>query len=137
MGAPVSVLMIEDDTVDAFHTLSALQHIGLEEETRVVKDVVEVAHYLRSAAQGPRLILLSFKAPHMEGFNFLRQLQCGLFGAAAQVPVIAFEPDTGRPEIARFCHKLGVVRVLPKPAPLHDLLHTVRALQCGMPPDSR
>lgn len=123
-----SILLIEEDIIDAHRVMSALGTVGLEEATHRVMDVAEAAAYLQAAHAHPQVILLGFKIPHMDGFNFLRRLRTGAFRTCSDVPVIAFDSESVRPDVARFCRKLGAVRILPKPLPVEEFVGAVRLL---------
>ncbi len=123
-----SILLIEEDTTDAHRVLRALGTVGLDEATHHVMDVAEAAAYLQAALEHPKVILLGFKVPHMDGFNFLRSLRAGALRACSDVPVIAFDSESVRPDVARFCRKLGTVRILPKPLPVEEFVSAVRLL---------
>jgi CheY-like chemotaxis protein len=122
------ILLIEEDTIDAYRVMSALGTVGLEDATYRVTDVAEAVDYLQAAHEHPKIILLGFKMPHMDGFNFLRRLRTGAFHTYSDVPVIAFDLESVRPDVARFCHKLGTVHILPKPLPVEEFVSAMRRL---------
>src|SRR3954469_15948719 len=79
----VSILLVEDDPLDAELTLLALNDIRLDDKVTVVKDGAEALDYLFSAGRYldrknqklPDLILLDIIMPKVDGKEVLRRIR--------------------------------------------------------------
>lgn len=68
-----SILLVEDDQVDALTVKRVLQQIKVGNRLDIVKDGEEALTFLRDPANGkPGIILLDLNMPRMNGIEFLK-----------------------------------------------------------------
>ena len=77
MNDPASILLIEDDEIDALAVQRALSQAGFENEVIVARDGAEGLGILRGdrLVSPPGIVLLDLNMPRMGGFEFLSQLR--------------------------------------------------------------
>jgi chemotaxis family two-component system response regulator Rcp1 len=100
--APITVLMVEDDTDDVYLTREALRSSRLRVDLQVVADGVEAMEYLRREGhvQGrrPNLILLDLNLPRMGGREVLTEIKED--PALADIPVVILTTSKAEEDIA-------------------------------------
>ena len=76
-GAPVRVLLVEDDADDAELTRLALRRCPTPNEVETVGDGAQAIEWLRTAGgpDGVDLVLVDLKMPVMDGFELLERLR--------------------------------------------------------------
>jgi CheY-like chemotaxis protein len=77
MGKEVTILLVDDDTVDAEAIIRALRKKKILNEVVHVKNGQEAIDALRDGAKVPvpRLILLDLNMPRMNGIEFLKYIR--------------------------------------------------------------
>jgi len=116
----VEVLLVEDNAVDAEHTLRALRGKGLRNSLVVVEDGAEALDFLfargkwshRDIAAGPKLVLLDLRLPRVDGLEVLRQVKSD--ERTGSIPVVVLTSSRQDPDIQR-CRELGADSYIVKP----------------------
>ena len=116
----VEVLLVEDNAVDAEHTLRALRGKGLRNSLVVVEDGAEALDFLfargkwsqRDIADGPRMVLLDLRLPRVDGLEVLRQVKSD--ERTGSIPVVVLTSSRQDPDIQR-CRELGADSYIVKP----------------------
>lgn len=67
-----SILVVDDDKICNFLTVSALKKAGIEGEIEVVINGLEAINKLKEGTTFPDLILLDINMPIMDGLDFLK-----------------------------------------------------------------
>ncbi len=116
----VEVLLVEDNAVDAEHTLRALRGKGLRNSVVVVEDGAEALDFLfargkwshRDIASGPKMILLDLRLPRVDGLEVLRQVKSD--ERTRLIPVVILTSSRQDPDVQR-CYELGANSYIVKP----------------------
>lgn len=116
----VEVLLVEDNAVDAEHTLRALRGKGLRNSLVVVEDGAEALDFMfvrgkwsyRDVAAGPQMVLLDLRLPRVDGLEVLRQMKAD--ERTASIPVVVLTSSRQDPDIQR-CRELGADSYIVKP----------------------
>ena len=79
-GKPVTILLVEDDDIDAETVRRALEELKIGNPLRVARDGLEGLEILRGengheAIEKPYLILLDLNMPRMNGLEFLAAIR--------------------------------------------------------------
>ncbi len=113
----MSILLVEDNPMDAELTLRTLRRLGLAEETRVVGDGKEASDLLfgpegESAPELPRLLLLDLKLPKVTGLQLLQWIRANPRTQHLPVAILTgLESDRDVVEL----YRLGVSGYFTKP----------------------
>ena len=131
-AAPPRVLVVEDDSNDAFLLKRAFTATNFPCSLQLVQDGQEAREYLEQLATStdpgaarPCLLLLDLKMPRLDGFEFLEWLR--------QQPnlrriVTVVLSTSGRPEDVNRAYDLGANCFLQKPLGCSEYLTLVRNL---------
>jgi two-component system, response regulator len=126
---PVDVLLVEDNPDDVELALHAFKKHPFAKHVRVCRDGVEALDYLfgeGSSAVPPRLILLDFKMPRLNGLEVLERVRAE--ERTRRTPVIMLTASDEAPDMAR-SYDLGANSYIVKPVDFHQFSETV--LQLG------
>jgi len=126
----VDVLLVEDNPDDVELALHAFNQHRFANNVHVCRDGVEAVHYLfgESAAElPPRLILLDFKMPRLNGLEVLRRVRSE--ERTRHVPVIMLTASDEEPDMSR-SYDLGANSYIVKPVDFKQLSEVV--LQLGL-----
>lgn len=115
-----SILLVEDSDDDIELTLESFRQARFANRIHVVRDGAEALDYLfcrekyrlRSASQGPQLILLDLTLPKRSGLEVLRLIKAD--ERTRRVPVFILTASTADSDIAE-CRKLGAIAFITKP----------------------
>ncbi len=112
MNTKKSILLVEDDRVDAMTVKRALKEIRIKNKLSVVENGEDAINYLRNQSNDvPGLIFLDLNMPKMNGIEFLRVIKQDEFHR--RIPVIIL--STSREENDKNeCYNLGVVGYIMK-----------------------
>ena len=101
-----TILLAEDNPVDAEMTVDALREAKLANPVVHVEDGVEVLHYLRAtgpyagrAPGAPAVLLLDIKMPLMDGLEVLSQMRAD--PAMARIPVVILSSSREESDLIR------------------------------------
>ena len=126
----VDVLLVEDNPDDVELALHAFQKHHFAKVVHVCRDGVEAVDYLfgdESSEVPPRLILLDFKMPRMNGLELLERIRHE--ERTKRVPVIMLTASDEEPDMAR-SYDLGANSYIVKPVDFRQFSEVV--LQLGL-----
>ena len=126
----VDVLLVEDNPDDVELALHAFQKHHFANVVHVCRDGVEAVEYLfgdESSEVPPRLILLDFKMPRMNGLELLERIRHE--ERTKRVPVIMLTASDEEPDMAR-SYDRGANSYIVKPVDFRQFSEVV--LQLGL-----
>ncbi len=121
-----TILLVEDDSVDAMTVRRALKEVNVTNPVAVAGNGEEALEYLRNNAnERPCIILLDLNMPKMNGIEFLRVAkQDGMLRA---VPVVVLTTSRGeREKVESF--NLGVAGYMIKPVDYRQFVEMMRTI---------
>ena len=124
----VDVLLVEDNPDDVELALHAFQKHHFANVVHVCRDGVEAVEYLfgdDSSEVPPRLILLDFKMPRMNGLELLERIRKE--ERTKRVPVIMLTASDEEPDMAR-SYDLGANSYIVKPVNFESFVTAVQQL---------
>ena len=127
-----TILLAEDNPVDAEMTIDALREAKLANPIVHVEDGVETLHYLRSTGPyakrppgAPAVLLLDIKMPLMDGLEVLTQMRSD--PALMRVPVVMLSSSREESDLIR-SWDLGVNAYVVKPVDVRQFFEAVQSL---------
>lgn len=73
-GKPVTILLVEDDSIDAKAFTRAMEKLRIGNPVVQARDGVEALEQIRTISR-PNLVILDINMPRMNGLEFLRRLR--------------------------------------------------------------
>lgn len=133
MGAPVEILLVEDNPNDAELALHAFKRYKISNNVHVVRDGAEALDYVfgegnyagRSVLDQPRVILLDLKLPKVDGLEVLRRIRED--ARTRSIPVVVLTSSREDRDIAE-CYNLGVNSYITKPVDFEQFTEAARIL---------
>ena len=127
----VEILLVEDNPTDVELTLHAFRAHHLTNRIHVARDGAEAldfllctgAHAGRSAAAGPRVILLDLKLPKVDGLEVLRQVRADT--RTKLLPVVVLTSSREDRDIVE-SYRLGVNSYIVKPLDFQQFTEAAR-----------
>lgn len=121
-----SILLVEDDYVDAMTVKRALKDINVTNPLNIVGNGEEALDYLNNSSNvRPCMILLDLNMPRMNGIEFLKILKQD--DSLRMIPVVVL--TTSRNEQDRLeSYKLSVAGYLIKPMDYLQFVETMRTI---------
>ena len=121
-----SLLLIEDDSIDAMTINRALDQTGGFDELIHLTNGEEALNYLRSGInEMPFLILLDLNMPCMNGLEFLEEVKKDQH--LCRIPVVVLTTSTESIDIeGTFCHSVAGYMV--KPIDFDKMLEIIRTM---------
>lgn len=121
-----SILLVEDDYVDAMTVKRALKDINVTNQLNIVSNGEEALEYLNNRNNvRPCMILLDLNMPKMNGIEFLEVLKQD--DSLKMIPVVVL--TTSRNEQDRLeSYKLSVAGYLIKPMDYLQFVETMRTI---------
>jgi CheY-like chemotaxis protein len=121
-----TILLVEDDTVDAMTVKRALRDLNIANPLAVVGNGEEALDYLRNPAnERPCIILLDLNMPRMNGIEFLRVAKES--NQLRTIPVIVLTTSReDQDKIESF--DLGVGGYMVKPVDYQQFVEVVRTI---------
>ena len=127
------LLLVQDNPLEVELTLRSLRDLDPEFRLVVARDGEEALDYLlgrgafrhRLGAPLPRLVLLEFRLPRVDGVEVLRALRAS--PRASTTPVVMLLPASDARELAQ-CYQVGANSCVLKPvefARFYDMIQTV------------
>ncbi len=129
----VDVLIVEDDPLEAELLLHSLAGAWPTGRFGVARDGEEALDFLlargafrhRGSASLPRLVLLDFKLPRVDGLDVLRAIRAN--PRASTTPVVMLTSSAEPREIVQ-CYHLGANSCVQKPVAFGDFRSVIRDL---------
>lgn len=133
MGAPVEILLVEDNPNDAELALHAFKRYKISNSVHVVRDGAEALDYVfgegsyvgRSVLDQPKVILLDLKLPKVDGLEVLRRIRED--ARTRSIPVVVLTSSREDRDIAE-CYNLGVNSYITKPVDFEQFTEAARIL---------
>ena len=133
MPSAVEILLVEDNPADLELTLHAFKTHNLASRVHVVRDGAEAVEFLfssgangvRSAEEGPKVILLDLKLPKVDGLEVLRRIKT--HERLRTIPVVVLTSSQQESDIVQSYH-LGVNSYIVKPVDFDHFAEAVRQL---------
>jgi two-component system response regulator len=133
MPPPVEILLVEDNPADLELTMHVFKVHNLAHRVQVVRDGVEAIDFLfasgangvRTAAEGPKVILLDLKLPKIDGLQVLRRIKA--HERLRTVPVVMLTSSQEESDIVQ-SYQLGVNSYIVKPVDFDRFADAVRQL---------
>ena len=129
----MQILLVEDNPNDAELTLRALKKHHLANRVHHVKDGAEALDFLfgtgmyagRSAAAGPRVVMLDLKLPKVDGWEVLRRIKAD--ERTRDMPVVILTSSREESDIVEG-YRLGVNSYVQKPVEFDKFVEAVAHL---------
>jgi two-component system response regulator len=127
------LLLVQDNPLEVELTLRPLRDLDPDCRLAVARDGEEALDYLlcrgafrpRLGAPLPRLVLLEFRLPRLDGIEVLRALRAS--PRASPVPVVMLLPASDARELAQ-CYQVGANSCVLKPVEFMRFYHTIQAI---------
>ena len=127
------LLLVQDNPLEVELTLRPLRDLDPKSRVAVARDGEEALDYLlgrgafrhRLGGPLPRLILLEFRMPRVDGIEVLRALRAS--PRASRVPVVMLLPATDAREVAQ-CYQVGANSCVLKPVEFTAFYQTIQAI---------
>jgi len=129
----MQILLVEDNPNDAELTLRALKKYHLANRVHHVKDGAEALDFLfgtgmyagRSAAAGPRVVMLDLKLPKVDGREVLRRIKAD--ERTKDTPVVILTSSREESDLVEG-YRLGVNSYVQKPVEFDKFVEAVAQL---------
>jgi two-component system, response regulator len=127
------LLLVQDNPLEVELTLRPLRDLDPEWRLGVARDGEEALDYLlgrgafrhRVGVALPRLVLLEFRLPRVDGIEVLRALRASPRVSAA--PVVMLLPASDAREVAQ-CYQVGANSCVLKPVEFARFYHAIQAI---------
>jgi two-component system, response regulator len=127
------LLLVQDNPLEVELTLRPLRDLDPECRLAVARDGEEALDYLlgrgafrhRLGAPLPRLVLLEFRLPRVDGVDILRALRAS--PRASSAPVVMLLPASDAREVAQ-CYQVGANSCVLKPVEFAPFYETIQAI---------
>ena len=126
MRCKKTILLVEDDKVDAMTIERALKEIHVLNPLVIMKNGEEALHYLKNPeTENPCIILLDLNMPKMNGLEFLNIIKKD--DQFKKIPVIILTTsDQEQDKVESF--KLGVAGYMIKPVGYQKFVEAIRTI---------
>lgn len=127
------LLLVQDNALEVELTLRPLRDLDPGCRLGVARDGEEALDYLlgrgafrrRLGAPLPRLVLLEFRLPRVDGIEVLRALRAS--SRASSAPVVMLLPASDAREVAQ-CYQVGANSCVLKPVEFTQFYRTIQAI---------
>lgn len=121
-----TILLVEDDSVDAMTVRRALREINVTNPLAVAGNGEDALEYLRNNAnEKPCIILLDLNMPKMNGIEFLEIMKQD--GRLKAIPVVVLTTSRGEQEKTE-SFNLGVAGYMIKPVDYRQFVEMMRTI---------
>jgi two-component system, chemotaxis family, response regulator Rcp1 len=125
-GAPIEILLVEDNAADVRLTKEALQEGKVRNNLTVARDGEEALEILRRpAAVRPDLILLDLNLPRKDGREVLATLKAD--PSLKHIPVVVLTTSSAEVDILK-SYQLHANCYITKPVDLEQFVNVVRSI---------
>lgn len=123
MREDISILLVEDDPIDAMTVKRALKDLKVTNPLVIAANGVEALEFLRDGYRKPVIVLLDLNMPMMNGIEFLRIVKQD--EALKNIPVVVLTTSIAkRDKIDSF--NLGAAGYMVKPADYDHFVEVMR-----------
>ena len=130
---PIEILLVEDNPSDVELTLHALRKNNLANRIKIARDGAEALDYIfgmgadptRSLDHVPRVILLDFKLPKIDGIEVLAKIKSD--PRAKRIPVVVLTSSREDRDLF-LSYEMGVNNYMVKPVDFAQFTEAVRQL---------
>lgn len=120
-----SILLVEDDRIDAMAVKRALRDLNITNPLIHRQDGEDALAYLRSAEELPAIILLDLNMPKMNGLEFLKVAKTeNRFRCIPTVVLTTSKEDQDRVD----SYDLGVAGYMIKPVDYQQFVEVIRTI---------
>lgn len=131
MGAPIEILLVEDNPGDVRLAREALKENKVENNLHIVEDGVSAMEFLRKQgkyqnAARPDLILLDLNLPKKDGREVLAEIKAD--NDLKRIPVVMLTISKAEEDILR-AYNLHVNCYITKPIDLDQFIKVVRSVE--------
>jgi CheY-like chemotaxis protein len=131
LGAPIRVLLVEDNPGDADLTKETLESGKLHLQVEVVNDGAKALDYLHrrapyEAADVPNLVLLDLNLPKVDGAGVLAAMRGS--DALRRIPVVVLTSSDAERDIVQ-SYELGANCYVTKPVGLEAFQESIRSVE--------
>lgn len=122
-----SLLLVDDDVNDIELFLRAMERIGMQDSVVTAHDGVEALEYLarQSAATLPKLLVIDFKMPRMDGLHLVEKMQEN--ANYRWIPKVILTSSQAREDVSR-AYAVGANAYLLKPVSFTQFNQDVETL---------
>jgi CheY-like chemotaxis protein len=131
LGAPIEILLVEDNPGDVRLTQEALKEARVGNVVHVASDGVEALAFLRregahADASPPDLILLDLNLPRKDGREVLEEIKTD--PSLRHIPVVVLTTSQAEADILA-TYRLSANAFVTKPVDLDQFLHVVQSIE--------
>ncbi|HJR17993.1 MAG TPA: response regulator [Gemmatimonadales bacterium] len=131
--SPADILLVEDSLLEIELMLRPLQELGPGNQIAIARDGEEALDFLlgrggfrnRLGAPLPRLVLLDFKLPRLDGVDVLRGLRSN--SRTALIPIVVLTSSTDQRQLTQ-CYQLGANSCVQKPVKYEEFRTVIQAV---------
>ncbi len=120
-----SILLIEDDQVDALTVKRAFKELNIENNLVVVSNGEQAFDYLKSNKNNPGYILLDLNMPRQNGIEFLKLIKKDI--RLKKIPIIVLTTSTEESDLME-CYNLSVAGYMIKPVNYKKFVEIINAI---------
>ena len=122
-----TVLLVEDDVIDALTVKRAFADLGINQPIVHLSNGEDALDYLQSSPDaGPSVILLDINMPRMNGLEFLQALRADQ--GLQSLPVVVLTTSTNNHDIVK-SFALNAAGYMIKPVDYQDFVRTIQTVR--------
>jgi len=122
-----TILLVEDDTVDAMAVKKALEYLHINDKLAHVINGEEALEYLNNEANDkPHIILLDLNMPKMSGVEFMKVAKAD--SSLKKIPVVVLTTSRDNQDRKK-TFELGVAGYIVKPLNLKKFMEIMEKIQ--------
>ena len=128
-GAPIEILLVEDNPADVRLTLEALKDAKMPNRLHVARDGVEAIRLLRDdtgTVPRPDLVLLDLNLPRKDGREVLAEIKKD--DALRHIPVVILTTSQAEQDVVQ-SYRLGANAFITKPAEIDHFFEVIRSME--------
>jgi chemotaxis family two-component system response regulator Rcp1 len=128
-GAPIEILLVEDNPADVRLTIEALKDAKMPNRLHVARDGVEAIRLLRDdtgAVPRPDLVLLDLNLPRKDGREVLAEIKKD--DALRHIPVVILTTSQAEQDVVQ-SYRLGANAFITKPAEIDHFFEVIRSME--------
>lgn len=127
MANPLSILFIEDDTIERMKFNRTISSLGFTLKVTEAKNGEEALKILEDPEGLPNLILLDLNMPRLSGLEFLKRLKNN--EVLKFIPAVVLTTSGNRQDMLE-CYRTGIAGYIIKPLKYDDYVDRINKLLC-------